>query len=99
MAYNKFIKQDGTVMLDLTSDTVTADTLNKGVTAHNASGELIVGTNEDISDSPLPIEISNETEMKALLTTADMGAVYKYVGDTTDTFEHGGLYIVEAVAE
>lgn len=46
MAYNKFIKQDGTVMLDLTSDTVTADTLNKGVTAHNASGELIVGTNE-----------------------------------------------------
>lgn len=44
---------------------------------------------------PKPIEISSETAMNALLTTADMGAVYKYVGETTDTYENGGLYIVE----
>lgn len=33
----------GETLVDLTSDTVTAETLAEGVTAHNASGELIVG--------------------------------------------------------
>lgn len=38
------IEYFGTVKLDLTSDTVTAETLQSGVTAHNKSGEQIVGT-------------------------------------------------------
>lgn len=34
----------GRVLVDLTSDTVTAADLKAGVTAHGADGELIVGT-------------------------------------------------------
>ena len=34
---------DGTVLLDLTGDTVTPETLMAGVIAHNAAGERIVG--------------------------------------------------------
>lgn len=50
-------------------------------------------------DSGLLIEISTEAEMTALLETAPIGAVYKYVGESTDAYENGGIYIVEAVAE
>ena len=44
MANNKVQLSDGTVLLDLTGDTVTPQTLLSGVTAHNAAGERIVGT-------------------------------------------------------
>lgn len=43
--------------------------------------------------------ISTATEMTSLLTTAEVGSVVKYMGETTDTYEYGGLYIVEAVSE
>ena len=43
MAVNK-VALNGEVKLDLTADTVTPETLLKGTTAHNASGELITGT-------------------------------------------------------
>lgn len=43
MAVNK-VALNGEVKLDLTADTVTPETLLKGKTAHNASGELITGT-------------------------------------------------------
>lgn len=35
---------DGQVLIDLTSDTVVADKLQKGYTAHGADGELVTGT-------------------------------------------------------
>lgn len=44
MGYNKFMKKDGTVLLDLTGDTITPETLHQGVIAHNASGEPIEGS-------------------------------------------------------
>ena len=47
MAINKVVynTEDGErILIDLTSDTVTPETLAKGVTAHDASGEKIVGT-------------------------------------------------------
>lgn len=47
MAVNKVVynTEDGEqTLIDLTEDTVTADTLAEGVTAHSASGEVIVGT-------------------------------------------------------
>lgn len=34
----------GETLISLTSDTVTAETLAEGVTAHDASGNLIIGT-------------------------------------------------------
>lgn len=43
MANNKVQLSDGTVLLDLTGDTVTPETLLSGATAHNAAGEPIVG--------------------------------------------------------
>lgn len=43
MANNKVQLSDGTVLLDLTGDTVTPENLLSGVTAHNAAGEPIVG--------------------------------------------------------
>lgn len=49
----------------------------------------------EISDSPLPIEVSTEAEMTALLTSGEIGGVYKYVGETTDAYENGALYVLE----
>ena len=43
MAVSK-IELNGVVVLDLTADTVTPDTLGEGITAHDAAGNLIVGT-------------------------------------------------------
>ena len=45
MAVNKVV-YGTTVLVDLTGDTVTADKLLKGATAHNASGDQITGTME-----------------------------------------------------
>lgn len=51
--------------------------------------------NVNVADNPLPIEVSTEAEMNALLETAEVGSVYKYTGETTDTYENGALYVVE----
>lgn len=45
MAVNK-VNFGGQTLIDLTNDKVTVDTLLKGVTAHNAAGEIITGTFE-----------------------------------------------------
>ena len=50
MAANKVIVNNQTI-LDLTADTVTAATLKKGITAHDASGTQITGTLEESSTS------------------------------------------------
>ena len=53
MAVNKVV-YGTTVLVDLTKDTVTADKLLKGETAHDAAGEPITGTMEpgiDTSDN------------------------------------------------
>ena len=39
----------GDTLLDLTEDTVTPETLLKGMTAHNAAGELITGVYEPMN--------------------------------------------------
>lgn len=95
MAYNKFITADGLVLLDLTADTVTANKLLKGITTHDRSGTPIIGTAE--ANSALPIEVATEAEMTALLTSGEVGGVYKYTG-TTGTYENGALYVLEADA-
>lgn len=46
---------------------------------------------------PTPIEIATETEMTALLETAEVGSVYKYTGET-GIYENGALYVVEESA-
>ncbi len=43
MAYNKFVVNN-TTLLDLTADTVAADKLVSGYTAHDKSGAAVTGT-------------------------------------------------------
>lgn len=50
--YNsKVVLSDGTVLMDLTGDTITAANLQSGVTAHDKSGAPITGTNTNDSDT------------------------------------------------
>ena len=41
-----------------------------------------------------PIEISTDAGMEAVLTSNNVGKVYKFTG-TSDTYTNGDLYIVE----
>lgn len=50
MAINKVI-YGGNTLIDLTGDTITPDKLAKDVTAHDASGEVITGTNTYDADT------------------------------------------------
>ena len=50
MAVNKVI-YGGNILIDLTTDTVTADKLASGITAHDASGKIITGTNTYDADT------------------------------------------------
>ena len=43
MANNKVVLSDGTVLMDISSDTVTVDTLLSGYTAHDCHGNQITG--------------------------------------------------------
>ena len=49
-------------------------------------------------NSPLPIEVTTEAEMTALLEAPVVGGIYKYTG-TTGAYENGALYVVEKAEE
>lgn len=66
----------------LLNDKILIDTLNISVPSTGSSGE--------------PIEISTATEMEAILTDTNIGKVYIYIGETTDDYTYGDIYIVEA---
>ena len=42
----------------------------------------------------IPIEISTDAGMEAVLTSDNVGKVYKFTG-TSDTYTNGDLYVVE----
>lgn len=44
MANSKVVLADGTVLMDISTDTVTAGALMSGVTAHDSSGSPVTGT-------------------------------------------------------
>lgn len=48
---NKVVLANGTTLIDLTADTVVADKLLKGFTAHDKTGALITGTNTFNADT------------------------------------------------
>jgi len=64
MGYNKIIA-NGKTVLDLTEDTVTADTLAQGLSAHDAAGNKIIGTAFGATLS------AEETEDGVTLTATD----------------------------
>lgn len=47
MASNKVQLSDGTVLLDVSGDSVTPEQMVAGATAHNAAGERVTGTIPD----------------------------------------------------
>lgn len=51
--YVNKVEVNGETIIDLTSDTVSADNLPKGVTAHDAAGYAIIGTAEFVSSSTI----------------------------------------------
>lgn len=57
------------------------------------SGTSIFGVTGSYVDST-PIEISTDAGMEAVLTSSNVGKVYKFTG-TSDTYTNGDLYIVE----
>lgn len=61
MAYNKFIKKDGTVMLDLTADSVTEANVESGKTFHKADGTQGIGTYVP------PTDFNPETDIKVIV--------------------------------
>lgn len=104
MAYNKFIKKDGTVMLSLLEDTVTAETLHQGVTAHNKHGEAVTGTlDPNASLNAYASELANivgdgtqtpsdvEQELNYLLETANRatGIIESTLAETINNLVDG----------
>lgn len=64
MARNKIVYY-GETLMDLTADTVTPETLKKGVTAHDKSGEKITGTCEhDVNSQDATVAVAEILEGK-----------------------------------
>lgn len=63
--YNKFIKKDGEVLLDLTDDSVSSSDLLEGVTAYDKSGEVVEGS--------IPIKTSEDLTVNGATVTVPAG--------------------------
>lgn len=98
---NSDVKSEGTVIIpeaeqpDLEEITITEN----GEYTPSGDGYSKVIVAVEAEDSPLPIEVSTEAEMTALLESGAVGGVYKYMGETTDTYENGALYVFEKTDE
>ena len=44
-----------------------------------------------------PVDIATNEEMQSVLVSANVGKIYKYVGETNETFTNGNLYQVTEV--
>ena len=51
--------------------------------------------NVPVSEVNMPTEVSTEAEMNAFLESGTVGSVYKYTGESTDTYENGAYYVLE----
>lgn len=83
MSYNKVV-YDGKVLVDLTSDTVTPDTLFEGHTAHGKDGSAVTGT------FTIDVELAEQQELIDMITAAlenksapSAGSTVAVVGGTT----------------
>ena len=57
------------ILIDISSDTVAADKLLSGVTAHNASGEQITGTAGAYFDGSTTVIPSSQASIDGTVTT------------------------------
>lgn len=79
-------------LVDLTGDTVTAETLAEGVTAHDANGERVVGTMTGAKEAVLYTEQSLSDAQKEQ-ARVNIGAVACTVPMMFSINENGGLRI------
>ena len=66
--------------------------IKQGVTILGVTGSLIPKDSEEVSYN---LEVSSPEEMNSLLTINNVGNVYKYIGESTEEFTNGAIYIVE----
>lgn len=90
MANNKVQLSDGTVLLDLTGDTVTPDTLLEGFTAHGKDGALIVGT---LTVPEASIKVTGLSQSDTV--TAAMGGKTKMARWVTD----GSYWLIDGIRD
>lgn len=103
MANNKVQLSDGTVLLDLTGDTVTPENLLSGVTAHNAAGEPIVGaaTAGGITNFPTIAEVkANWTAVNLTHNPGDdfipftpSGIIFAFVIGVKEELDRGIVFL------
>lgn len=95
MAVNK-VEINGEVKLDLTQDTVTAAQLAQGVTAHDASGELIAGT---MTAPQLQIAVTTGVDATVTATKGSktVSGTADASGNCTLTVNETGTWTVTAV--
>lgn len=95
MGVSKIVYADGRTLIDLTADTIKADKLLKGVTAHGADGDEIVGTCEydantqDATANAAEILAGKIAYNKGVKVTGEMknnGAVKGKISTKTDKY-------------
>ena len=106
MAVNKVVMNTpngAETLIDLTNDTVTPETLAKGVIAHDASGEMIVGTMEQTSIPSYVLEEAESVADKVLsVRNADtfvMACASDFHTSGSDTSAAGVLHAGQAMSE
>lgn len=88
MGVNK-VEYGGETLIDLTSDTVSADTLAEGETAHNAAGEEITGTMKGLPDYSTDnngqvltiVDGSPDWETPSYTSDEDILGVWKFIDE------------------
>lgn len=92
MKANK-VTLNGNVLIDLTQDTASEQTVMNGSTFHKADGTIATGT----AIIGKPVEVATSAGMDEILanaTEADVGTCYKYTGETDANYETNALYII-----
>ena len=92
MAISKVV-YDGNTLIDLTSDSVNASNLSKGTTAHNAAGEQIVGTFEQLqSDWNQNDETAVDYVKNRPFYTGNPVETVFFEESTLSFLDYGGVY-------
>ena len=83
----KYVADDIHVIIDEVEN-LAAENIVKDVTILGVTGTYEGGS------GGTPIELATSEEMEAVLVAENIGKIYKYVGETNETFKNNKLYEV-----